>query len=997
MSGVHGADFGNREGQQWRPYLEWSVSNETVEGNPFDLVATVTFAHSETGEKRTTEMFYDGNHTWRFRFTGTRPGNWAFATSSADPDLDGHRGAVAVAPNDHAYGFVTHAGNKWARPFGSDGELRTFVPQYVMYDGPAAFYGKPKKVDDDIQTFLIEHGFTGFHVPVFCRWFDLEQERSNATDTSDPNPDRRTFQALELLVGKVHAAGGVVHLWKWGDEQRNMTPARWGINGKVDKRLQRYVAARLGPLPGWTMGYGFDLDEWVKASELEVWRDYMHEHLGWPHLLGGRPAGPNQGTDHSRYEPWNKPLDYASYEHHRPTYEVYVAAMEAAGDKPSLSEDRFRIRKSSRYASKDYSMDSTRQGLWRSAMAGGVANIWGNLMGPEGSVDTNRRGSFPYPKPHWIKTYSEFFRHRFAGDMVRDNTITDGVCLKRRGCKSHVFYKEDATSIRMDLSKMQEARPAIAVDVLKPYREIELGQLLPKEHVWKAPYQSDWAIAVGDDGSQSSRAESVGSVYSFASFTQRKGSGRSFTNITQSTSVSGPTERDRTGGHGVMFADADGDGLPDLYVTMIFNDPMPELFYRNQGGGRFSEEGKRRGIADYDGGSHGACFADLDNDGDYDLFNGTTWDNPEYPALNNVFRNDGHGHFSDVTSQSGIPPSRTWPTRGVLTFDMDADGDLDFFCVTNYQGSADPAGERNEVYRNEGGLRFTPVEAGALSTAPCGQGATDIDFDGDGDIDVIAANRTGDVNILRNDGKGNFALVAPASLGIRHRAPDGITTADVDNDNDLDVLLAGDNCGHLYSNQGGGRFVFAQSFSQTNGYMGGFADLDNDSDVDLVFAGDDVCYLNDGSGQFVRGPVVPIPGINDPRGIAFADVDADGDLDFAIGCKRSGNQLIRNDGARASWLKVRLVSPQGQAGAFGAKTRIYATSQTDKTLLGVRESRSNNGYLGQNDPVLHFGLGAHKAVDVTVIFLDGTSATRRGVAANREIRIDGRTARSTPH
>ena len=102
------------------------------------------------------------------------------------------------------------------------------------------------------------------------------------------------------------------HLWTWGDEQRNMTPARWGINGNVDKRLQRYIGARLGPLPGWTMGYGFDLDEWVKVSELDVWRDYMHDHLGWPHLLGGRPAGPNRGTDHSQYGRWNGPLDYAN-------------------------------------------------------------------------------------------------------------------------------------------------------------------------------------------------------------------------------------------------------------------------------------------------------------------------------------------------------------------------------------------------------------------------------------------------------------------------------------------------------------------------------------------------------------------------------------------------------------------------------------------------------------------------------------------------------------
>ena len=59
----------------------------------------------------------------------------------------------------------------------------------------------------------------------------------------------------------------------------------------------------------------------------------------------------------------------------------------------------------------------------------------------------------------------------------------------------------------MDPSKTPDARPAVAVDALKPYREIELGELSPREHVWKAPYQSDWAIAVGDAGWLSSRAE----------------------------------------------------------------------------------------------------------------------------------------------------------------------------------------------------------------------------------------------------------------------------------------------------------------------------------------------------------------------------------------------------------------------------------------------------------------------------------------------------------
>jgi hypothetical protein len=336
---------------------------------------------------------------------------------------------------------------------------------------------------------------------------------------------------------------------------------------------------------------------------------------------------------------------------------------------------------------------------------------------------------------------------------------------------------------------------------------------------------------------------------------------------------------------------------------------------------------------------------------------------------------------------------RNQETRGVICFDADRDGDLDIFCVSGWKGSGDPKGERNEVYENRGNFNFTAVKSGPLYDCPAGQGATDTDFDGDGDIDVIACNRDGDLNVLRNDGGlENFTKIDPASIGINHRAYGGITTGDIDNDGDLDAILVDSGeSGHLYRNNGDGTFGFVRSFSKVDGYMAGLADMDNDTDLDLVFAGDKKVYLNDGSGGFSAGPAVPVSGINDPRAIAFADIDSDGDTDFAVGVKRCRNWLVRNDYRGGNnWLKVKLISPDGQVGAFGAKARIYLTNSNGRMQLrGFRESRSNYGYLGQDDPILHFGLGRHRSVSVVVAFTNGTKVTTPNVSANQIVTIDG--------
>ena len=111
-----------------------------------------------------------------------------------------------------------------------------------------------------------------------------------------------------MLIEKTYAAGGMVHLWMWGDEERGQTPSArddWGgLDGPVARKVERAIAERLGPLSGWSLGYGFDLDEWVEASEIHAWRDRMHRVLPSPRFMGGRPQGPNNGKNHRRYRRW---------------------------------------------------------------------------------------------------------------------------------------------------------------------------------------------------------------------------------------------------------------------------------------------------------------------------------------------------------------------------------------------------------------------------------------------------------------------------------------------------------------------------------------------------------------------------------------------------------------------------------------------------------------------------------------------------------------------
>ena len=472
--------FEHQSAPLWSPYLEWTIKSPTKTAYETDAIAI--FTHTDTGETIRTGIFPLSENVWAFRFANSTVGDWSFTTESADTALNGHAGQVTIAPNPAARGTLTHKGHWWT--WSETGDV--IVPQLAMYETPDGFHRNSDQIAEDIHTFFEQHGFNGFHVPVFCRWLDIDKEANPEFTDTDPMPDPRTFEALESLITRVWLEGGLVHLWLWGDNDANhkMTPMRddWGgKNGRVAHRLYRYIADRLGPVTGWSMGYGFDLEHWVEEEDLRLWHDTMTARMGWPHLLGGRSGRPKDGPELLQIYDG---LDYAGYTHLRPSYDEYLRTVRHHPDKPVFSEDRFRIRKSERHKAKDYDEERTRLGLWHSVMAGGVANIWGKMA--EGEV---RGRSAPYPNAELLLTATRFFEGRLSSDMAIDETLSDGCAL--RSAKRIILYKEDCDSIQ--LSEEIETANAVGVDARKPYREDEItihGRTV------SLPSRSDWAVSV---------------------------------------------------------------------------------------------------------------------------------------------------------------------------------------------------------------------------------------------------------------------------------------------------------------------------------------------------------------------------------------------------------------------------------------------------------------------------------------------------------------------
>jgi len=376
---------------------------------------------------------------------------------------------------------------------------------------------------------------------------------------------------------------------------------------------------------------------------------------------------------------------------------------------------------------------------------------------------------------------------------------------------------------------------------------------------------------------------------------------------------------------------------------------------------------------------------------------------------NRILVNDGTGLFTEVQS-AGVEVFD--PSTAAAFGDGNADGFLDVYWgswLVHYPQSQSVA---DSYYEGIGDGTFTDAFATALEAIQGPRacyGALWTDYNNDGHQDIWVGNYGYGRNILfENQGDGTFLDVAEDKgvhwdgVGFQGGNTFGGDFGDIDNDGDLDHYAA--NIAHpryqpnsdpstLMINAGGPDFTFENEREERGlVYDEGdinavFADYDNDMDLDLAvgptYPGHfSRLYQNQGDGTFVDVTYETHTAVEKGAGVAWSDVDEDGDLDLLI-ADGSGEPyvhlFINRVGQDNHWLRLDLEGTTTNRDGVGARVTLVAGGVTQ-----IRDVSGGGGHTAQQQSrIVHFGLGDHTTIDsVTVRWVGGTTETISGLAAD---------------
>jgi len=488
---------------------------------------------------------------------------------------------------------------------------------------------------------------------------------------------------------------------------------------------------------------------------------------------------------------------------------------------------------------------------------------------------------------------------------------------------------------------------------------------------------------------------------------------------------------------GLALLDYDGDGDEDVYFLngaplrgTKAKVPPKNALYRNDGNWKFTDVTGKAGIGDT-GYALGVAVGDYDNDGDQDLY------------LNNfgpnvMYRNNGDGTFTDVTAQTGTANGNQ-VGAGACFLDIDKDGDLDLYAANyvdftyenhqtarfnGYPAYVGPMNYRptpDTLYRNNGDGTFTDVSAssGIAAHKGTGMGMVCADYDGDGDTDIFVGNDVAGNSIFENDGTGKFDEVGLTSglaydVGGTAQGTMGVDCGDYNNDGRLDFHVTSyqHDLATLYKNLGEGVFEdvtrITGAGAGTLSYVtwgNGLADFDDDGDRDVFIAcghlHDNVALFdtstsyrvrnvlleNTGDGKFVNVSDDCGDGLKvklSSRGAALGDLDNDGDVDAVVLNSRREPTVLRNDSKTGNhWIQIRLRGTKTNRDGVGARVTVVTGDLTQ-----IDEVHSGRGYQSHFGTRLHFGLGKQNRVDrIEVRWIGGSLDVVENLAVDRIVTI----------